>query len=217
MDTDIDTGGGVPVHDDANVEGDPDVDFDGTGTRRDTARDTGVGSRRSAARATRAGATPPSVCPMRVGLISDTHGLLRPEAIAALRGSDRILHAGDIGDPAILDALRAIAPLDAIRGNNDTAGWASGLPDTARLVLGDVAVYLIHDLKTFDAHPPPAPVDVIVAGHSHRPAVEERDGVLVVNPGSAGRRRFSLPITVGELHIEAGRCRARIVPLAIDR
>ena len=154
---------------------------------------------------------------MRIGLIADTHGLLRPEAVEALRGSDRILHAGDVGDPSILAELQALAPVTAIRGNNDTGAWADGLPDTTRIVLDGVAIYLIHDIKTLDAHPPPAPVDVIVAGHSHRPQVEERDGVLVVNPGSAGRRRFSLPITVGELHIAQGRCRAGIVPLSVDR
>jgi putative phosphoesterase len=154
---------------------------------------------------------------MRIGLIADTHGLLRPEAIEALRGSDRILHAGDIGDPSILAVLETLAPLTAIRGNNDTADWARDLPDTAHVVQGGVAIYLIHDLRTLAAHPPPAQVDVIVAGHSHRPGVEARDGVLYVNPGSAGRRRFSLPITVGELRIDAGRCEARILPLPVER
>lgn len=152
---------------------------------------------------------------MRVGLISDTHGLLRPEALQALRGSDHLLHAGDIGDASILDALAQIAPTTAIRGNNDTAAWARGLPDTATVSLGGVAIYLIHDLKTLDRYPPPDRVDVIVAGHSHRPTIEHRDRVLVVNPGSAGRRRFRLPITVGELRIEDGRADAVIVPLDI--
>ena len=154
---------------------------------------------------------------MRIGLIADTHGLLRPEAIDALRGSDRIVHAGDIGDPAILDALAEIAPLTAIRGNNDTDAWARDLPDAAHFVVDGVAIHVIHDIKTLAAHPPPGAVDVIVAGHSHRPRVERRDGVLYVNPGSAGRRRFSLPITVAELRVEQGRFDARIVPLQVAR
>jgi hypothetical protein len=154
---------------------------------------------------------------MRIGLIADTHGLMRPEALEALRGSDHILHAGDIGDPAILAALQALAPLTAIRGNNDSAAWARDLPDTARLVLGGVAIYLIHDIKTLAALPPLAPVDVIVAGHSHRPGVQRVDGLLQVNPGSAGRRRFSLPISVAALRIEDARCEASITTLAVDR
>ena len=154
---------------------------------------------------------------MRIGLIADTHGLLRPEAIDALRGSDRIVHAGDIGDPGILDALAEIAPLTAIRGNNDTGAWARDLPDAAHVVVDGVAIYIIHDIKTLPARSPPGPVDVIVAGHSHRPRAETRDGVLYVNPGSAGRRRFSLPITVAELRVEQGRFDARIVPLPVAR
>lgn len=150
---------------------------------------------------------------MRVGLISDTHGLLRPEALDALRGSDHILHAGDIGDAAILEALAAIAPLTAVRGNNDTAPWAQALPDAQHLVLAGVAIYLLHDLKTLARHPTPARVDVLVVGHSHRPSIETRDGRLVVNPGSAGRRRFTLPISVGELRIAHGRAEASIVEL----
>ncbi|HZX79968.1 MAG TPA: metallophosphoesterase family protein [Lysobacter sp.] len=152
---------------------------------------------------------------MRIGLIADTHGLLRPEALAALRGSERILHAGDIGDPTILDTLATIAPVDAIRGNNDTADWARDLPDTRRLRLGDIALYMLHDLKELPQRPPDAPVDVIVAGHSHRPLVEPRDGVLVVNPGSAGRRRFRLPISVARLDIDGRRVQATIVELDI--
>ncbi|WP_462116200.1 metallophosphoesterase family protein [Lysobacter xanthus] len=153
---------------------------------------------------------------MRIGLISDTHGLLRPEAVDALRGSDHILHAGDIGDPAILEQLARLAPVDAIRGNNDTAAWARDLPDTRIVRLGGIAIYMLHDLKTLAGHPPGEAVAVIVAGHSHKPSIERRDGVLQVNPGSAGRRRFSLPITVAELVIDVGRIDARIVPLLLD-
>ncbi|MFZ5658057.1 MAG: metallophosphoesterase family protein [Pseudomonadota bacterium] len=150
---------------------------------------------------------------MRIGLIADTHGLLRDEALAALRGSDRILHAGDIGDPGILDALAAIAPVDAVRGNNDTAPWAAALPDVLRVEACGIAIHLLHDIKTLATWPPTGRVDVIVAGHSHRPRIERRDGVLHVNPGSAGRRRFSLPVSVGILHLDAGGPTASIVEL----
>ena len=153
---------------------------------------------------------------VRVGLISDTHGLLRPEAVDALRGCDRILHAGDIGDATILDRLAAIAPTTAIRGNNDTDDWARALGDAVTLRIDGVAIHVVHDLKTLPAHPPEGAVDVIVAGHSHRPLVERRDGVLIVNPGSAGRRRFRLPITVGELVVRNGVVDARIVALPIE-
>lgn len=150
---------------------------------------------------------------MRIGLIADTHGLLRDEALAALRGCDRILHAGDIGDPRILDALAAIAPVDAVRGNNDTAPWAAALPDVLRVEACGIAIHLLHDIKTLATWPPTGRVDVIVAGHSHRPRIERRDGVLHVNPGSAGRRRFSLPVSVGILHLDAGGPTASIVEL----
>lgn len=159
----------------------------------------------------------PGPADVRIGLIADTHGLLRPEALDALRGCDHILHAGDIGSPDILPALDALAPVTAIRGNNDTAVWASDLPETTVARLGGVAIHLIHDLRTLAAHPRHDPVDVIVCGHSHRPCVERRDGRLLVNPGSAGRRRFRLPITVAFLKIDAGRVDATIVPLAVDR
>jgi putative phosphoesterase len=151
---------------------------------------------------------------VRIGLIADTHGLLRDEALAALRGSDRILHAGDIGDPGILDALAAIAPVDAVRGNNDTAPWAQRLPEARQLEFGALTIHLLHDIKTLAAHPPPGPVQVIVAGHSHRPRIERReDGVLHVNPGSAGPRRFSLPVSVAILHLGASGPTASIVEL----
>ena len=152
---------------------------------------------------------------IRIGLISDTHGLLRPEALDALRGSDHIVHAGDIGDAGILAALAALAPVTAIRGNNDNAAWATGLTDAVAIELGGRAIYVLHDLKTLARHPPPTPPDVIISGHSHKPSIELRDGVLFVNPGSAGRRRFRLPITVAELRIGEGRVEAVVLPLPI--
>jgi hypothetical protein len=150
---------------------------------------------------------------MRVGLISDTHGLLRPQALAVLRGSGRLIHAGDITGPEILAPLRALAPLTVVRGNNDRGAWARDLPVTARLELDGVGILVIHDLKELDLDPAAQGVRVVVSGHSHKPSCVERDGVLFVNPGSAGPRRFSLPVSVGELTIEQGRVRARIVTL----
>ncbi|MGN6513590.1 MAG: metallophosphoesterase family protein [Lysobacteraceae bacterium] len=153
---------------------------------------------------------------MRIGLVSDTHGLLRPQALDALRGSDHIVHAGDIGDPAILAELAALAPLTAVRGNNDHGDWARDLPDTARLACDGVEVYVLHDLKALAVDPARERIGVVVSGHSHRPRVEARAGALYVNPGSAGPRRFRLPVAVGELRIAAGRARARIIELPID-
>jgi len=150
---------------------------------------------------------------MRVGLISDTHGLLRPEALAFLAGADHIVHGGDIGSPDILERLAAIAPLTVVRGNNDTAPWARAIPETARVEVGNVALYAIHDLKALDIDPRAAGVRVVVSGHSHRPACTERDSVLYVNPGSAGRRRFSLPITAAELVIDGAAVAANVVTL----
>lgn len=152
---------------------------------------------------------------MRIGLIADTHGLLRPEAADALRGSDAIIHAGDIGDPSILDALAAIAPLTAVRGNGDTQAWAADLPDHAMLDVG-IRIHVLHDAHELACYPPPAGTRVVVAGHSHRPAIVERDGLLHVNPGSAGRRRFRLPVSCGRLDIDAnGEVRAGIVELDV--
>jgi putative phosphoesterase len=150
---------------------------------------------------------------MRIGLISDTHGLLRPEALDFLAGSDHIVHGGDIGNPDILARLAAIAPLTVVRGNNDTAAWAKPIPVTVRIEPGGVPVYVIHDLKALDIDPPGSGVRVVVSGHSHKPACVERGGVLYVNPGSAGRRRFSLPIAAAELLIEDGRVVPRLVTL----
>jgi putative phosphoesterase len=147
---------------------------------------------------------------LRVGLISDTHGLLRPAALAFLRSSDFIVHGGDIGDPAILQALGAIAPLTAVRGNNDRADWARALPEIALLEVGALRIGVVHDLAdpAFDAAASGA--HIVVSGHSHKPLVERRDGVLHVNPGSAGPRRFRLPIAVGELIVEGASVSARI-------
>jgi putative phosphoesterase len=150
---------------------------------------------------------------MRVGLISDTHGLLRPEALDFLAGCDHIVHGGDIGGPDILERLASIAPLTVVRGNNDTAAWARSIPETARLELGSVSLYVIHDLKTLAIDPAAAGVRVVVSGHSHKPGRVERGGVLYVNPGSAGKRRFSLPIAAGELLLEDGQMRVNLVTL----
>nr|WP_314543019.1 metallophosphoesterase family protein [uncultured Massilia sp.] len=150
---------------------------------------------------------------MRIGLVSDTHGLLRPEALAFLAGSDHIVHGGDIGGPEILERLAQLAPLTVVRGNNDTAAWAETLPETATLELGGVRLLAIHDLKALLIDPHAAGVRVVVSGHSHKPACNERDGVLYVNPGSAGKRRFSLPIAAAELLVDGGRVEARLVTL----
>ena len=150
---------------------------------------------------------------LRIGLISDTHGLLRPEALDFLAGCDHIVHGGDIGGPDILERLGRLAPLTVVRGNNDSAVWAQSIPETARLAFGGVSLFVLHDLKTLAIDPAAAGVRVVVAGHSHKPACAERGGVLYVNPGSAGKRRFSLPIAAGELLIEGGQVRARLVTL----
>jgi uncharacterized protein len=150
---------------------------------------------------------------IRVGLISDTHGLLRPEARKFLQGSDCIVHAGDIGNPGILEELSAIAPVTAVRGNNDRGSWAEQLRETEFLRVGEVFVYVIHDIAELDIDPTAAGVRVVVSGHSHKPVVDERDGVHYVNPGSAGPRRFKLPIAVGELTVTGRLVSARTVEL----
>ena len=139
----------------------------------------------------------------KIGLISDTHGLLRPEALQALRGSDLIIHAGDVGDPSILEALANIAPVVAVRGNVDTADWAESLPETTVAEAAGVNIYVLHDVKALDLDPRASEFDIVVSGHSHKPSRSERNGVLYINPGSAGPRRFSLPITIAHLDLAA--------------
>jgi uncharacterized protein len=146
-----------------------------------------------------------------IGLISDTHGLLRPEAVRALAGVQRIVHAGDIGSLEVLDGLRSIAPVDAVRGNNDKGRWAAKIPAALTLNLEGVCIYIIHDVKEMELDPRDAGFDVVVSGHSHKPMVTERDGVQFVNPGSAGPRRFTLPVTIAYLDLGAkARVTARI-------
>ena len=149
---------------------------------------------------------------MLVGVISDTHGLLRPEAIAALAEAEHILHAGDIGDPAILKALEKIAPVTAIRGNIDRSGECANLPATEAVELGGKFFYLVHSLANLDIQPAAAGIAAVISGHSHKPVIEHRNGVMYLNPGSAGPRRFNLPITLALMTI-ADEVNARIVEL----
>jgi hypothetical protein len=149
----------------------------------------------------------------RIGLISDTHGLLRPEAVQALHGCDFIVHAGDVVGARILDDLSLLAPVTAVRGNNDKGDWARALRETQLLRVEDVSIYVIHDLKELDINPSSAGVQVVVSGHSHMPVVDQRGDVLFVNPGSAGPRRFRLPITVAELLVDGASVQARILSL----
>jgi uncharacterized protein len=149
----------------------------------------------------------------RLGVIADTHGLMRREALSALATSDLIVHAGDVGAPDVLVALRGIAPVVAVRGNNDREAWASALPDIARTEIGGARLCVVHDLKELRLDPAREGIDVVVHGHSHRPSVERRERVLIVNPGSAGPRRFTLPIAVARLHLAPEGPRAEIVAL----
>ena len=149
----------------------------------------------------------------RIGVISDTHGLLRPEAVKALHGADAILHAGDVGDPAILETLRALAPVTAVRGNIDRGELARDLPATVLAEFGGVQVYMLHNLADLDLNPRTAGIGVVVSGHTHEPLLRERDGVLYLNPGSAGPRRFSHPVTVAELVVDRRTPTARIIAL----
>ena len=151
----------------------------------------------------------------RVGLISDTHGLLRPEAVMFLRGSDFIVHAGDIGHPGILKDLASVAPVTAIRGNNDKDAWAEKVAETEVLQVGETLIYVVHNVAELDLDPIAAGFHVVVSGHSHKPSVEKRDGVLYVNPGSAGPRRFRLPVAVAELMIVGNSVRARVKELEV--
>lgn len=152
---------------------------------------------------------------MRVGLISDTHGLLRPEAIERLRGAAHIVHAGDIGGPEILVALRALAPLTAVRGNNDRGPWAQTVRETETVALGAVRLHVVHDLGELAVDPAAVGIRVVISGHSHRPRIEERGGVLYVNPGSAGPRRFRLPVALAQLELDGVAVRATIEELVV--
>jgi putative phosphoesterase len=148
-----------------------------------------------------------------LGVISDTHGLLRPEAVESLRGSDRILHAGDVGASAILEALAQIAPVTAVRGNVDTETWARSLPAREVVEIAGASIYMLHNLGQLDLKPEAAGFGVVIYGHSHHPKIEEKNGVLYFNPGSAGPRRFHLPVSVGRLIVDAGKVRAELVEL----
>jgi len=150
-----------------------------------------------------------------VGVISDTHGLVRPEALAALSGSDLIVHAGDIGSSAVVEALAAIAPVTAIRGNNDRDAWARALPETTAVEVDGTWLYILHDMHELDLDPRAAGFAAVIAGHSHKPAIVERDGTLYVNPGSAGPRRFTLPVAVARLHVRAGTVQGEVVVLDV--
>jgi uncharacterized protein len=152
---------------------------------------------------------------LRVGVISDTHGLLRPQALQALAGADTLIHAGDIGAPEVLDALAQVAPVLAVRGNNDRDAWARRLPDTALVEYGGAVVHLLHDVSEVSLDLRQAGVRVLVSGHSHRPRIEWREDVLYLNPGSAGPRRFRLPVSVAWLEIRNGEPHARIVELEV--
>jgi len=153
----------------------------------------------------------------RIGLISDTHGLLRKEALAALRGSELILHAGDVGSPEILEELRKIAPVVAVRGNVDAAPWAQALPETAMADTGSFLIYILHDVNSLDLNPDAAGFHIVVSGHSHKPGKSEREGVLYINPGSAGPRRLQLPITMARLRLERAPWEVEFVDLEQSR
>jgi uncharacterized protein len=151
----------------------------------------------------------------RIGVISDTHGLVRPQALRALAGADLIVHAGDVGGPAVLEALRGVAPVVAVRGNNDRGAWAAALSETEVVETDGRSLYVLHDLKALDLDPRAAGFDAVIAGHSHQPRIDRRDGVLYLNPGSAGPRRFRLPIAVAWLAIEPAGVDAEIVQLDV--
>lgn len=149
----------------------------------------------------------------QIGVIADTHGLLRPEAIEALVGSDLILHAGDIGQLEILDELSTIAPVVAVRGNNDTEAWAQTIPEVETIAIENVSIHLLHIVKDLKVDPKTASIQVVISGHSHKPSIEEREGVLFLNPGSAGPRRFKLPISVASLYTKDKTVQAKVVEL----
>ena len=150
-----------------------------------------------------------------LGVISDTHGLLRPQAIAALCGCDLILHAGDVGHEAVLDGLRSVAPTHAIRGNVDTGTWAQCLPPTDIVAVGKLSFYVLHNIADLDLDPPTAGFAAVVYGHSHQPSIKWRDGILYLNPGSAGPRRFRLPVTLARVAVAGTELRPEIVDLQV--
>ncbi|HVQ12195.1 MAG TPA: metallophosphoesterase family protein [Vicinamibacterales bacterium] len=156
-----------------------------------------------------------SPTPITVGVISDTHGLLRPEATEALKGSDLIVHAGDVGGTQILEQLRGIAPTFAVRGNVDTGPWAQGLPTTEVVQVGALHLYVLHDIAALDLDPHAAGFAAVIFGHSHRPGAESRRGVLYLNPGSAGPRRFTLPISLAKLHLSNGQLSHEMIDLQV--
>ena len=150
-----------------------------------------------------------------IGVISDTHGLFRPEVLKAFKGVDLILHGGDIGNIQVLKDLETIAPVHAVRGNNDQDAWAKRIPETKIVQANNLKIYLLHNVKELDIDPLARGMQVVISGHSHRPLIETRNSVLFLNPGSAGPRRFKLPITVARITIGAGRPRAKIIDLAV--
>jgi uncharacterized protein len=150
-----------------------------------------------------------------VGVISDTHGLIRPEAVAALHGSDLIIHAGDVGAPQVLDELRKLAPIFVVRGNIDQAHWAGALPATAHVEVGGLSFHVLHDIAELDLDPATVGYAAVVYGHSHQPSIETRSGVLFLNPGSAGPRRFRLPVSIARVSVSGGTLRPEIVELQI--
>ena len=152
---------------------------------------------------------------MLIGVISDTHGLLRPEALDALRGAEQIIHAGDVGSPEILKKLVTIAPVTAVRGNVDKDAWAQELPETQVLETGGISIYVLHDLTKLDVKPEAAGFRVVINGHSHIPKQEVRNGVLYFNPGSAGPRRFKMPVSVGRLSIDGAQVSGEVVKLNV--
>lgn len=150
---------------------------------------------------------------LRIGVISDTHGLLRPQALARMHGCQHIIHGGDIGNQDILDQLAAIAPLTVVRGNNDKGAWAAAIPETALLDLGQVSIHVLHDLADLALDPVAAGINIVISGHSHRPLSAWRNDVLFLNPGSAGPRRFKLPISVAEILVDGASVTARVIEL----
>ena len=150
-----------------------------------------------------------------LGVISDTHGLLRPEALDALRGSDMIIHAGDVGKPEVIDRLGEVAPTHVVRGNIDKGSWAAALPMTELVTLGEHRLFVLHDISQLDVDPAAAGFAAVVFGHSHRPSIETRSGILFLNPGSAGPRRFKLPVTIARVKTSRQRLRADIVELQV--